>query len=166
MLAVFACGSLLFLVTLDLAMNTYEAGNVSRRVQHDGFASPGSVETVQNTRHGGVSVRGTGTWWTSSITVSLSKPLDGTTTTVASYPNYSLLRHGDKVNVLIDPQHPIYAELPGQPSVGSRNWLLAGALAAVCGVIDIALALVLLRGLRWTGRADGNPQSETTGTPS
>jgi hypothetical protein len=165
-LAAFIGWSVLVLVTFDLAKSTYDGGTVSQRVQHHGIASPGSVVSVQNTRHGGVSVRGTGTWWTSSITVALSEPVDGTDTTTVSYPTYSPLRHGDTVNVLIDPRHLEYAELPGKPNVGSRNWLLAGALAAIFGVVELGLVLLLVLGLKWTGSDKPNPPSEGAETGS
>ena len=71
--------------------------------------------------------------YTAEITVRLPEPYHGTTTTTVHYPAYSNLFAGDRIQVLIDPKQPDYAELAGSPDTKSSQWV-----GLICGCLLFA----------------------------
>jgi len=102
---------------------------------------------------------GSGRNRTSTLAVRLGVPVDGDNTTTVhvadAAPTYS---PGASVTVLVDPQDPGYAELPGSPFVSSRQW----ATILAVGLADIVIVppgIVLLARRRWRSRRGGTHRS-------
>jgi hypothetical protein len=128
------------------ALNLHTQAALSSYVQHDGVHRTGGIVRVQNVEHQGS--RG-GPWYSSLITTTLAPPMDGRSTTVVHDPHGSNLIVGEGLEVLVDPQQPGYAELPGQPFVQSWPWIFAASFS-------LAFALVaLLPMVRMTVRMAG-----------
>jgi hypothetical protein len=94
---------------------------------------------------------GTGKDPTSTVAVRLSGPVNGhdtTTVHIQGAPTYS---PGVPVTVVVDPQDPGYAELPGAPYTSSEQWELPLWLGlAALLVLPFGLGIVVLR--QWRSR--------------
>lgn len=124
---------LLIWVGLSIGMAIGAIVNVSNAqrssfTQDHGVRVAASVVAVDNTSV--CSARG-GCSYTASIAVRLSSPVRGVTATTVSYPDRSDLASGDSVTVLVDPQQPGYAELPGHPNTTAVQWALGFVLAVL-----------------------------------
>jgi hypothetical protein len=88
---------------------------------------------------------GTGKDPTEALVVRLSGPVNGHGTTtvhiqhIQDVPTYS---PGAPLTVVVDPQDPAYAELPGFPYTSTGQWVLA----LVIGLADTLLATLFLCG--------------------
>lgn len=99
----------------------------SSYVQANGAVRAATVTRVDNIEHQGKY----STWYTAQINATFLPPVDGQAKTVIYVPDsvdYSL---GQQLPVLIDPQEPGYAELPGTPGTTSGNWISAAVVAAI-----------------------------------
>lgn len=77
---------------------------------------------------------------TSTLTVRLSEPVNGHDTTTVHITGAPVYAQGAPVTVVVDPQDPEYAELPGAPMYSSGFWVfllglgLSGILVIPFGV--------------------------------
>jgi hypothetical protein len=83
---------------------------------------------------------GTGKNPTSALTVGLSESVNGRDTTTVHIQGAPAYSPGATVTVVVDPQNPGYAELPGSPYTSSRQWVIP----LVIGLVDILLIPSLL----------------------
>jgi hypothetical protein len=88
---------------------------------------------------------GTGKNPTSALAVRLTRPVNGHDTTTAHIQGAPAYSPGAPVTVVVDPQDPGYAELPGDPYTSDQQWLLflGIALAAILTIPFIAGSEVL-----------------------
>jgi hypothetical protein len=122
------------------AVNVHAEGALSSYVQHDGMHRTGGILRVQNVEHQDTN---DGPYYSSFITVSLAPPMDGHSTTVVHVPHGSSFVVGEGLEILVDPQQPGYAELPGQPFVQNRQWIVAGSFSLAIAVVGF-LPMVLM----------------------
>ena len=61
---------------------------------------------------------------TSALTVRLSRPVNGHDTTTVHIQGTPAYSPGAPVTVVVDPQDPGYAELPGSPYSSSTQWVI------------------------------------------
>lgn len=128
------------------AVNIYSQGALSSYVQHDGVSRTGGIVMVKNVEHQGSR---SGPWYSALITVALAPPVGGHSTTVVHDPDGSDLPPGEGLRILVDPQQPSYAELPGQPFVKGWLWIIPGTLSlafGMLGVLPIATMIVRMIG--------------------
>jgi hypothetical protein len=83
---------------------------------------------------------GTGRNPSSALTVRLSEPVNGLDTTTVHIQGTTAYSPGAPVTVVVDPQDPGYAELPGAPY--ASNWAWVDLL--VIGLGDILLVLFVI----------------------
>jgi hypothetical protein len=99
---------------------------------------------------------GTGKSPTSTLTVRLSEPVNGRDTTTVHIQGAPAYSAGAPVTVVVDPQDPGYAELPGAPYTSSGFWVfLLGLGLTVILIIPFGTGvgyLVQLRRRRRVGR--------------
>ncbi len=127
---------------------TQAAGARSLTVQATGTPASGMIE--------GVSVVGR----TTLLTVRLSVPVDGNATTTVHEPTPDGRGAiGQAIDLLLDPQDPGYAELPGAPFVGTMNWLAVAAWAVLFLVLALARANILWQLWRYRRSFDRGRQS-------
>ena len=106
----------------------------SSYVQHDGVFRTGGIVRVQNVEH---QDSNGGPWYSSLTTITLAPPIDGRSTTVVYDPHWSNLIVGEGLEVLVDPQQPGYAELPGQPFAQNWQWIFAGSFSLAFALIGL-----------------------------
>jgi hypothetical protein len=116
------------------AVNVHAEAALSSYVQHDGMHRTGGIVRVQNVEH--QDAKG-GPYYSSLITVSLAQPMDGHSTTVVHVPHGSSLAVGEGLEILVDPQQPGYGELPGQPFVQNRQWIVAGSFSLAIALVGV-----------------------------
>ena len=118
-----AVGAVFFtLVAAGMIVGAVEgigAWRLSRYVQAHGAERTATVVSVNEVAHHGRY----STWYTSDVSVMLTAPVGGQTTTTAHYPGPSTLIMGDRVTVLVDPARPGYAEFPGSAYSGAGAWI-------------------------------------------
>jgi len=139
----------LLIVTLWLvpsAVSAYRAQQQSDRVQSHGVRTNGYVRAIHNDTHSYLSGGRWGgfrrsSWSRSMITVQLPQNAD---TTVYS-PQRSTLSAGAQITVLLDPDDPSYAELPGQPLERGNGWVVVVIMAAMVVAADIVIVALLIR---------------------
>jgi hypothetical protein len=128
------------------AINIGSQGALSSHVQHAGVPRTGRIISVQNVEHQGPR---SGPWYSALITVTLAPPVDGHSTTTVHDPQASNLIAGEGLQILVDPQEPGYAELPGHPFVPSWLWIIpaTGSLAfCLIGLLPTATMIVRMVG--------------------
>jgi hypothetical protein len=133
----------------------------SSYVQHHGIRANATVESVVNTQH---CSRG-GCNYTSAIFVTLSPPIDGAQTTVVHSPDFSNLFFGLQVPVLVDPQEPSYAELPGSMFEYRWSWILLLLLGVLFAWLAIVEGRVLRRLLTHRREHQAHTRVRMTATP-
>jgi hypothetical protein len=124
LLAVFVLATLAF---IGGAIGAKAAAARSSYVQQHGVRAIAIVDSVDNTEHCSRS----GCDYTSAITATLGRPVQGRSVTVIHYRGRSDLLAGESVLVLVDPKQPSYAEVPGARFESSWGWILA-VVGAVC----------------------------------
>jgi hypothetical protein len=149
----------LAIVMVVLTFSTYHNQQRSGETQSHGIAVTGTVDSVDNTQHCGRSSCS----WTAAITVTLNRPVKGLATTTVHYPAYSYLFTSDSVSVLVDPEQPSYAEIPGVKFEDSGTWLISLGLAILFGLFAFgeARALTVLLIHRRNQRADAGTVGPT-----
>ena len=86
---------------------------------------------------------------TSALVVRLSSPVNGHDTTTVHIQGAPAYSPGAPVTVVVDPQDPGYAELPGAPYTSSFEWEISLILGlGLILVIPLCLGLAVLRQLR------------------
>jgi hypothetical protein len=105
-----------------------------------------SVQNIQNRTHS--QSGGSHVFYTAVVTAALSQPVGGLSQTTVHVPHQVSYAAGQTLSVLVDPQAPGYAELPGQPSVTSKDWWAFLAGAAVCGLLAVFLGWQAIKKIR------------------
>src|SRR5215469_3691649 len=131
-----AMATVFFVFTFHLrsqsAQSAYtQAHGVSRQAT---VVNVDNIEHQSSSRHGGGSI-----WYTAQITAAVSPPVGALSQTTVYVPHQVSYADGQTVSVLVDPQAPGYAELPGQPSVTAKDWLGALAGAVICSLLACLL---------------------------
>ena len=155
----FAVGTIALVVG---AISSYSQGARSGFVQAHGTRASATVQSVDNTEHCSRS----GCSYTAAIAVTLSPPVDGAAATTVHYPGYSDLIPNEQVIVLVDPQQPGYAELPGDRFVTSWEWIILAAAAifvAFLTAVDARAFVRLIAHRRDHLAQPGSPQREPEG---
>jgi hypothetical protein len=108
----------------------------SAYTQAHGVSRQATVISVDNIQHQSHSQNDDGTiWYTAEVTASLNPPVSGQSQTTVDVPHQVSYVDGQTIPVLVDPQAPGYAELPGQPNVTGKDWWAALAGGAVCALL-------------------------------
>jgi Protein of unknown function (DUF3592) len=124
-------------------------GAKSAYTQAHGIARQATVVSVQNIQHTTHSQSGGGTiFYTATITASLNPPVNGLAQTTVNVPHQVYDAAGQTVTVLVDPQDPGYAELPGTPAVTAKDWYAAFGAAVVAALLACFLGWQLIKKLR------------------
>jgi hypothetical protein len=113
----------------------------SALVQHHGIARTGTVLRLDNHYH---SSRGGG-YYTADVYMSFIPPIDGRTQTVAHYPGRVDDPAGIRLQILVDPKDPGYAEFPGSPSTRSSAWILLIVFAVALACVDVFVGRAFVR---------------------
>jgi hypothetical protein len=121
------------------AISSHSQAVRSSFVQHHGTEATGTVDSVDNAQH----CSKNGCDYTAAIVVALSPPVDGARTTVAHYPDFSDLTSGERVDVLVDPKQPGYAELPGSAFKSSWEWVVLVVIAVLFAGLAVLDAVAL-----------------------
>lgn len=126
-----------------LAVSLHARSARSSAVQDHGVAREAVVTSVQPVHHD----TRYDSWVSYDYGATLASPVGGTTETLVHDPTEDSQRlvPGDQVDVLVDPQDPGYAELPGRP-VQSSRWYV-GPLVLTLVLIGL-VALIASRSLR------------------
>ena len=114
-------------------------------VQAHGVRRSAVIVSVQNEEHHSTTTTGSGsgrhtttsTSWTALVQVSLADPVGGQARTTVHVPGYESAGPGDTLAVLVDPDNPSYAELPGSPSTSPllpTIFLIVGSVLVVLGI--------------------------------
>jgi hypothetical protein len=83
-----------------------------------------------------------------SVTVTLARPVNGTTTTTVSTLNSVSFSRGARISVLVDPKDPGYAELPGSRSADGGDYVLHGVIGGIFLILGAARVAVYVRNRR------------------
>jgi hypothetical protein len=125
------------------------AGAKSAYTQAHGAYSQATVVSVDNIQHQSRSNNGsTSTWYTADVTATLNTPVGGLSQTTVHVPHSVSLTAGQTVTAVVDPRDPGYAELPGQPNVGAKDWYFALGGAVLCAVLACYLGWRAIRTIR------------------
>ena len=121
----------------------------SAYTQAHGVYNQATVVSIENIAHQSHSQSGPSTtWYTAQLTVTLNPPVGGLSQTTVHVPHSVSYAAGDPVSVLVDPQAPGYAELPGQPSVTGKDlWAMLGG-AAVFALVGLFLGWQAVKKIR------------------
>jgi hypothetical protein len=119
---------------------------LSSHVQRAGVPRTGRIISVQNVEHQGPR---SGSWYSALMMVRLAPPVDGHSTTTVHDPHASNLIAGEGLQILVDPQQPGYAELPGHPFVPSWVWIIPATTSlAFCLIGLLPTATMIVRRVR------------------
>jgi hypothetical protein len=87
---------------------------------------------------------------TSTLTVRLSEPVNGHDTTTVHIDGEHVYAPGTSVTVVVDPQEPGYAELPGDSYASSGYWVFVLGLGLAGLIVPLITAVFYLG--RWRRR--------------
>lgn len=143
-------------VILLVLSSVIHASNQSSYVQQHGVRRTAVIESVHNTTQGSGQGYWTGTGsnrhWvppnasqSAEVIVRLASPAGGRTQTTVHVPNYEDAAPGTALTVLVDPQDPGYAELPGSPRTAP---FITTALQDAGGVLLVFAVLAAVRVVR------------------
>jgi Protein of unknown function (DUF3592) len=111
----------------------------SSYTQSNGVADDATVVNVSNVQDTSCARSSCSTTYTAQVTTTLSQPVSGDDATTINIPNNVSYTVGQVVPVLVDPQDPAYAELPGLPyaTEGAAILIVLGgvfclAIGALC----------------------------------
>lgn len=135
-------------IILSIALRSSAA--LSSFVQAHGVRREAVILSVDNIAHKSTTTTGSGssnhtvtsTTYTAEVLVSLADPVGGQARTTVNVPRYETNGPGDTLTVLVDPNAPGYAELPGSPSTPAvlpTVFLAVGAFLAVVAITGSAL---------------------------
>ena len=130
-------------IILSIALRSSAA--LSSLVQAHGVRREAVILRVDNIAHKSTTTTGSGsrnhtvtsTTYTAEVLVSLADPVGGQARTTINVPRYETNGPADTLTVLVDPNAPGYAELPGSPStpaVLQTVYLAVGAFLAVVAI--------------------------------
>jgi hypothetical protein len=86
---------------------------------------------------------------TSALAVRLNRPVNGHDTTTVHIQGAPAYSPGAPVTVVVDPQDPGYAELPGGPYSSSADWKIPLVLGLACILVfPFGVGVAVLRSLR------------------
>jgi hypothetical protein len=112
------------IVLITAAFSYHDKASVSQFTQRHGVPRSSTVLSVQN-----MSVKG---GYISQIHVRLVASVNGQVATTVYVTHKSVVSEGQTLSVLVDPNRPDYAELPGQPYTNAGAWIVALIFAVVC----------------------------------
>jgi hypothetical protein len=135
-------------IILSIALRSSAA--LSSFVQTHGVRREAAILSVDNIAHKSTTTTGSGssthtvtsTTYTAEVLASLADPVGGQERTTVHVPRYETGGPGDTLTVLVDPNDPGYAELPGSPSTPAvlpTIFLVVGAFLAVVAITGSAL---------------------------
>jgi hypothetical protein len=107
--------------------------------EHRTTHKPGQTGTGYNQKHYAIT-----TSYTANVLVNLAQPVNGHTQTTVHVPHKDSDKPGQSVTVLVDPQDPGYAELPGtadSPPFLPYIFLGVGILLIVAACVVLIIAL-------------------------
>jgi len=135
------------------SFNVRSQGARSAYTQAHGVAQQATVVSVtvtqQQQNNPGTTTARPG--FSSKVIVMLSQPVGGQSQTTVNVPQLVTYKAGDPINVLVDPQQPGYAELPGTPDVTSSDstaFLIAAIVVAALTVLFFLRVTLGARGRR------------------
>lgn len=138
-----AAGIFFVLISAGCGYDAY-AANISAAqssyTQANGVRENATITVVDNDEdcHGGCT-------YSATVYVTLPTPVKGQTDTVVNVPEKVNQTDGQQISVLVDPQNPGYAELPGHPDASGTAtiWVSVIAAAVLAGGIG-----TIVRGVR------------------
>ena len=141
------------IIFLIVSFATRSGAALSGFVQAHGVRREAVILSVQNEEHHSTTTTGSGssrhtttsTSWTALVAVSLADPVGGQTRTTVHVPGYESAASGDRLTVLVDPNDPSYAELPGSPSTSPLLPAIFLIVGSVLVVLGIALWVLIAR---------------------
>jgi hypothetical protein len=133
------------IVFIIVSFATRSEAALSGFVQAHGVRRAAVILNVQNEEHHSTTTTGSGsgrhtttsTSWTALVQVSLAAPVGAQTRTTVHVPGYESAAAGDQLTVLVDPDDPAYAELPGSPSTSPllpTIFLIVGSVMVAIGI--------------------------------
>ena len=136
---------LIGVIFIAVSLGTRSSAALSGFVQAHGVRRQAVIVSVQNFEHQSSTSSGSGKHhtnetsisWTALVQVSLAAAVDGQSRTTVHVPNYENAGPGDELTVLVDPDNPGYAELPGAPSTSPllpAVFLIVGSVLAAAGI--------------------------------
>ena len=146
MLVVLLVGAVFIIVSYALRSQAA----LSSFVQAHGVRREAVILRVDNIAHTSTTTTGSGssrhtmtsTTYTAEVLASLAEPVGGQARTTVRVPRYETGSPGDTLTVLVDPDAPGYAELPGSPSTPAvlpTIFLAVGAFLAVVAITGSTL---------------------------
>jgi Protein of unknown function (DUF3592) len=141
---------LLFIGVVFLVLSFTQRSSAARSglVQAHGVRREAVIVSVDNIAHSGDSPGNHGTTYTAQVLVRLANPVDGQAQTTVHVPDFEAGRPGGTLTVLVDPDDPSYAELPGLPSIRPSAPTVFLASGASLVVVAIAGITLIARGRR------------------
>ena len=135
-------------VILSFALRSPAA--LSSFVQAHGVRREAVILSVDNIAHKSTTTTGSGsskhtvtsTTYTAEVLASLADPVGGQARTTVRVPRHETDGPGDTLTVLVDPNDPGYAELPGSPSTPAvlpTVFLVVGTVLTVVAITGSAL---------------------------
>ena len=149
---------------LSLALRSSAA--LSSFVQAHGVQREAVILNVDNVVHTSTNTSGSGhtttsTTYSALVLVRLADPVGGQTRTTVHVPRYETDGPGAALTVLVDPDNPGYAELPGSPSTPAllpTIFLAVGAFLTLVAITGSAIVgRFWLRSRRRTREATAQP---------
>lgn len=125
-------------------------------VQAHGLPREAAIMRVDNIAHTSTTTTGTGssrhtvtrTTYTAEVLASLADPVDGQARTTVHVPGYETKGPGDTLIVLVDPDDPGYAELPGSPSTPAALPTIFLTVGGVLAAVAITVGALIARSWR------------------
>jgi hypothetical protein len=130
-------------------------------VQAHGVRREAVILNVDNIAHTSTTTTGSGsgqhtvtsTTYTAEVLVRLADPVGGQARTLVHVPRYETEGPGGAVTVLVDPDDPGYAELPGSPSTPAVLPAIFLAVGVFLAVVSVAGSALIARSWRRSSRA-------------
>jgi hypothetical protein len=136
-------------------------------VQAHGMRREAVILNVDNIAHTSTTTNGssghtvTSTTYTAEVLARLADPVGGQTRTTVHVPHYETADPGNTVTVLVDPDEPGYAELPGSPSTPAEVPTIFLAVGAFLTVVSVTGSALIARSWRrspgWAWPFSGSP---------
>jgi len=157
MLIVLFIGAVFIIVSVALRSSAAR----SSFVQAHGVRREAVILNVDNIVHTSTSTTGSGsakhtvtsTTYTADVLVRLADPVDGQARTTVHVPRYETDGPGGTLTVLVDPDDPGYAELPGSPSTPAVLPAIFLAVGAFLVVVAATGGALIARSWRRSSRA-------------
>jgi hypothetical protein len=127
-----------------LAVTTYSTENKTSYVQGHGKRVSGRVQSIDESQECNGSQQGP-CYPLTRLAVRLATAIAGVQVVHLSYAHAVSLHDGQRVQVLLDPTNPNYAELAGEPRSPGGLWIVAALLAVVSIVVTVRDGRSVLR---------------------